>query len=88
MRGVFSVDMVLALFLLTTFIGAVAPDWEEVRDATRVAICSYLTDANSYFMDIASDVGGVVIDNIQEGGIRYTSGEGIFIWIVSREVSC
>ena len=58
MRGAFSFDILLASLVISLLLSVVVPDWNEVINAERIAVCKYLGDLNRAILDLSSGIGG------------------------------
>ncbi|NPA86491.1 MAG: hypothetical protein GXO00_00565 [Candidatus Diapherotrites archaeon] len=77
MRGSFSIDFLMAAFLMVTLLGAIVPSWDVYVEAVRHASCSYLKDnlAAWKLLDANAAPSTAFVDGWVE-----VNREGIFVW--------
>lgn len=69
MRGIFSIDILLALLLLSLLISLLTPKWTVFQQAENVSLCHYLKDVVKAEKGLAQGLGMDLRDKYSEGGI-------------------
>lgn len=84
MRGIFSIDMLLALLLLSLLASLLTPKWTVFQQAENISICHYLKDVVKAEKGLAQGLGINLRTEYSEGGIYVNlSSEDINIMGVS-----
>ncbi len=81
MRGIFSFDLLFAMFILVSVLSTLSPGWDVYVDAMRGSLCPYLKDLSSAEAGLISVAGATASTvSFYEGNVYVELGGDVNVW--------